>query len=136
MGDIDSEHPMADTPQPSEAELELLKILWRDGPASAREIQARLPEGLAWAASTTRTVLERMRAKGLLNREEVHGVAVYAAAAGKTQVLGGVLRRLVRGVLEVDGPLPASAFSGSQVLNEAELEELTAVLNADLEKDR
>ncbi|ATQ43046.1 CopY family transcriptional repressor [Caulobacter mirabilis] len=127
---------MADTPQPSEAELELLKILWRDGPASAREIQARLPEGLAWAASTTRTVLERMRAKGLLNREEVHGVAVYAAAAGKTQVLGGVLRRLVRGVLEVDGPLPASAFSGSQVLNEAELEELTAVLNADLEKDR
>ncbi len=126
---------MTDAPQPSEAELELLKILWRDGPASAREIQARLPDGLAWAASTTRTVLERMRAKGLLKREEIHGVAVYAAAAGKTQVLGGVLRRLMRGVLEVDGPLPASAFSGSQVLSEAELEELTAVLNADLEKD-
>ncbi len=125
---------MTDAASPSDAELELLKILWRQAPLSAREVQGRLPEALDWwAASTTRTVLERMKAKGLLERREAHGVAVYAPVESKATVLGGVLRRLMRGVLEVDGPLPASAFSGSQVLSKAELDELVEVLNAEPE---
>lgn len=126
---------MPPTNPPNDSELELLKILWKEAPLSARELQDRLPEGLGWAASTTRTVLERMRAKGLLERREVHGVAVFAPADSKTQVLGGVLKRLMR-VLEVDGPLPASAFSGSQVLSEAELAELQAILDAGTEDAR
>ena len=117
---------------PNDSELELLKALRRQAPLSAREVQDRLPARLGWAASTTRTVLERMRAKGLLERREVHGVAVYAPADSKARVLGGVLKRLMR-VLEVDGPLPASAFSGSQVLSEDELAELQAILDAEAE---
>ena len=121
---------------PSDTELEVLKVFWRDGAASAREVQDALPSGLDWTASTTRTVLERMRAKGLLERRSVHGLAVYEAAQGKADVLGGVLRRVMRQVLEVEGPLPASAFAGSQILSAAELAELEALLNADEETSR
>eukprot|EP01030_Chromulinospumella_sphaerica_P013466 gene13466-13244_t len=71
--------PLFVTP-PSDTELEILKVFWRDGAASAREIQAALPQALDWTGSTTRTVLERMRAKGLLVRRSVHGLAVYEAA--------------------------------------------------------
>lgn len=117
------------THPPSDTELELLKVFWRDGPLSVRELQDRLPESLGWAPSTTRTVLERMRSKGLVERRSVHGMAVYAAARGKVDVLGGVLRRLMRDVLEVDGRLPAAAFSGSQVLSAKDLAELEAILN-------
>jgi len=118
---------------PNETELELLKLFWKGGVLSAREVQDRLPAGLDWTGSTTRTVLERMRGKGLLERRAVHGVAVYEAAQAKVDVLGGVLRRLMRGVLEVDGPLPASAFSGSQVLTEADIAHLQILLNRDEE---
>lgn len=118
---------------PSDTELEILKVFWRDGAASAREIQAALPEALDWTASTTRTVLERMRAKGLLVRRSVHGLAVYEAAQAKADILGGVLRRVMR-VLEVEGPLPASAFAGSAILSAEELSELEALLNAEEEK--
>ena len=121
------------TQPPSETELELLKILWRVGPQSAREIQDQLPGGLDWSASTTRTVLERMRTKGLLVRRSVHGLAVYEAARAKADVLGGLLRRVMRQVLEVEGPLPASAFSGSQILSAEELAEVEALINADAE---
>jgi len=121
------------TQPPSETELELLKILWRVGPQSAREIQDQLPGGLDWSASTTRTVLERMRTKGLLVRRSVHGLAVYEAARAKADVLGGMLRRVMRQVLEVEGPLPASAFSGSQILSAEELAEVEALINADAE---
>lgn len=120
--------------EPSDAELALLKLFWQSGPMSAREVQDALPAELDWAASTTRTVLERMKAKGILARRSVHGMAVYVPAQDKVSVLGQVLKRMMRGVLEIDAALPAAAFSGSKLLSEAELAELEAILNA--EEDR
>lgn len=124
---------MAEPSPPSETELELLKLFWRAGDLSAREVQDQLPAGLDWAVSTTRTVLERMRTKGLLSRKSVHGMAVYGPARRKVEVLGAALRRVMRDVLEVEGRLPAAAFTGSQVLTREELDELVALLNADAE---
>lgn len=121
---------MTDPAVPTDAELDILKTFWRDGPLSSREVQTRIADGLAWSSSTTRTVLERMRAKGLLTRREVHGVAVYAPAQPKVAVIGGMMRRL-GALLEVDGPLPAAAFSGSQLLSEADIAALEEALAAE-----
>lgn len=121
---------MADPAPPSDAELDVLKCFWRDGPLSAREVQDRIRERLDWTPSTTRTVLERMRAKGLLSRRAVHGVAVYAAAQPKVAVIGGLMKRLSE-LLDLDGPLPAAAFSGSQILDAEDIAALEAVLAAD-----
>ncbi len=115
---------------PTDAELDVLKAFWRDGPLSSREVQTRIADGLAWSSSTTRTVLERMRAKGLLTRREVHGVAVYAPAQPKVAVIGGLMQRLAN-LLEVDGPVPAAAFSGSQLLSQEDIEALEAALADD-----
>jgi predicted transcriptional regulator len=117
-------------PDPSDAELDILKLFWRHGPMSGREVQAHAGPELGWTDSTTRTVLERMRGKGLVTRKSVHGLAVYEAAQAKVDVLSGVLRKL-RGILEIDGPLPATAFTGSQILNADELAELEAILDDD-----
>lgn len=114
---------------PSDAELALMKIFWAHGPMSARETQDHAGPELGWAVSTTRTTLERMRAKGLLDRRSVHGVAVYTAARGKVAVVGGLLRR-IRDLLDIKGDLPASAFAGSELLSPEELAELEALLAA------
>jgi len=121
--------------EPNDTELELLKLFWRDGAMSAREVQTRAGPELGWAVSTTRTMLERMRAKGLLERRSVHGLAVYSAAGEKVQIIGSVLRR-VRRLLDLDRAIPASAFSGSSLLSEDELAELDALLKADAAEDR
>ena len=113
---------------PSDAELEILKCFWRDGDLSARELQTRVAGQLNWTPSTTRTVLERMRTKGLLSRRDVHGIAVYSHVHPKVEVLSGLMRRL-SAVLEMDGGLPAAAFSGSQILDAADIAELEAMLN-------
>ncbi|MBI1685876.1 BlaI/MecI/CopY family transcriptional regulator [Caulobacter hibisci] len=119
---------------PSELELEVMKAFWRRGAMSVREVQAAIADPLGWSASTTRTVLERMVAKDLLDRDAVHGLAVYRPRKAKVAVIGGVLKRL-RGLLDIDGPLPASAFSGSQLLDSAELAELEALLAAKDEEE-
>jgi BlaI family transcriptional regulator, penicillinase repressor len=117
---------------PSETELELLKLLWRKGPLSAREVQDQAGQALEWTASTTRTVLERMRGKGLVVRRSVHGLAVYEAADNKVSVIGAMIRRMGE-FLEVDPTRAASAFSGSGLLSEDEIAELDVFL-ADADK--
>lgn len=118
---------MTEAAPPTDAELDLLKCFWRDGDLSAGEVRDRISASLGWTASTTRTVLERMRAKGLLSRREAHGVVVYSAVQPKVAVIGGLMRRL-SAMLEIDGPLPASAFSGSALLDEADISALEGAL--------
>lgn len=115
--------------EPTETELEILKHLWRAGDQSAREIQLVVGERLGWKASTTRTVVSRMEAKGLLERKDVHGLAVYAAKADKVRTLAGILRGVARKVLETDSALPASFFAGSAILDEAEAERLAKMIS-------
>lgn len=118
---------MAEPTAPSESELDILKCFWRDGDLSAREVQGRIAGDLAWSSSTTRTVLERMRAKGLLTRRDVHGMAVYSTAQPKVAVIGGLMKRL-GALLDLDGPLPAAAFTGSQLLAADDIAALEALL--------
>jgi predicted transcriptional regulator len=119
---------------PTDAELDVLKAFWRDGQLSAREVQTRITDGLGWSSSTTRTVLERMRTKGLLSRRDAHGIAVYAATQPKVAVIGGLMRRL-SAMLEIDGPLPAAAFSGSQLLDADDIAALEAAFAEDVAND-
>lgn len=118
---------MAEPTAPSESELDILKCFWRDGDLSAREVQSRIAGDLAWSSSTTRTVLERMRAKGLLTRRDVHGMTVYSTAQPKVAVISGLMKRL-GALLDLDGPLPAAAFTGSQLLAAEDIAALEALL--------
>lgn len=118
-----------ETPTPTDAELEVLKCFWRDGDLASREVHDRIAVQMDWTPSTTRTVLERMRAKTLLSRRDVHGVAVYSQTRPKVEVLTGLMRRF-SALLDMDEALPAAAFTGSQLLNDADIAELEALLNA------
>ncbi len=115
----------------NKTELSVLKQLWPDGRKSAREIHDGLSDETGWSYSTTRTVVTRMEEKGLLKRSEVHGVAVYAPALSRVQVLGAMARELTRQVFDIKGALPASMFADSPHLTKKELAELDAILNAD-----
>lgn len=112
-------------------ELSVLKQLWTTSPMSAREVHDALAAETGWSVSTSRTILTRMEEKGLVSRSEVHGVAVYAAAQSRVQVLGAMARELTRGVFDIKGELPASMFADSPHLTPDDLAELDAILNAD-----
>lgn len=114
---------------PTDAELAVLKCFWRDGDLSSREVHDRIAAQLDWTPSTTRTILERMRSKGLLSRRDVHGIAVYSQARPKVEVLNLLMRRF-SALLDMDGALPAAAFSGSQLLSDSDIAELETLLNA------
>lgn len=122
---------MSEPGRPSPTELILLKQLWAHGEQSARELHDAAAEALGWTFSSTRRTLDRMLEKRLVKRSERHGVQVFAAAAGKASTLAALARDFMTRVLELETPLPASAFADSRLLTESDIEELEALLQED-----
>ena len=116
--------------RPSNAELELLKCLWRHEACSARELHDGVASALGWSYSSTRKTLERMVEKGLVAESSHHGLNVYRAQVSKVATLAAMSRDFARRVLEIEGPLPVQAFADSRLLNEQEVSELEALLQS------
>jgi predicted transcriptional regulator len=68
------------TVQPTEVELQILRILWELGPSPVREIHARLNADKGTVYSTTVKMLSVMLDKGLVRRDENSSPHIYRAA--------------------------------------------------------
>jgi len=113
---------------PSVSELSLLKALWKDQPLSAREIHERVLDELGWSFSSTRKTLERMLDKQMVSQQARHGVQVYRPALDKVATLAAFANDFGRRVMEMDAPLPVNMFTGSKLVDQAELAELEQLL--------
>ncbi len=118
----------AKTPDLSRSELAVLKVLWREGELSAREIHEGLADALEWAYSTTRTTVDRMAAKGLLAKRSFHGIYLYEARISRPAGLAGVVRDLAERVLETDYAPVVSLFAEANDLSAEEVDELERLL--------
>jgi BlaI family transcriptional regulator, penicillinase repressor len=90
------------TPRPTNAELEILTVLWSVGPATVRDvydvIRRRRP---AAQYSTTLKFMQIMAEKGLVVRDETQRAHVYSAAKSREwtqrQLAGDLLERAFSG---------------------------------------
>jgi predicted transcriptional regulator len=79
----------------SEAELEVLKVLWEHPAGTVREINAILrKQGRRWAYTTVQTLLQRLEAKGHVRSDKSGSAHVYRAAVSRDDLLGRRLREL------------------------------------------
>ncbi len=113
---------------PNPPELVLLKALWSHGALPVRKLHEICTDDLSWSFSSTRKTLERMGDKGFVIISKQDGPARVSAKLSKTTTLAGMAREFFGRVLEVDGPLPASIFTGSTLLSDEELDELEGLL--------
>lgn len=113
-------------PELSRAELAVLKPLWRHPALSARELHDALDNG--WAYTTTRTMLDRLVAKGHVSRRLVHGINVYQAGISRVHALAAIVRDFARSVLEIEPSRVAPLFLEGEALSEEEVAELEAIL--------
>jgi predicted transcriptional regulator len=121
-------------PDLSRSELAVLKALWdADGELSAREVHQTLAPITGWAYSTTRTNLDRMAEKGLVNKRSSHGIYLFAPRITRAVGLAGVVRELAERVLEIDYAPVVSLFADASALTEEEVEELERLLEEEAE---
>ena len=71
-------------PQISEAEFEVMKIVWQYAPVSTNEITDRLMKTTSWGAKTIQTLIKRLTNKGALTYEKRRaGIRLYAVGKGE-----------------------------------------------------
>ena len=75
-------------PPVSDAELELLKVLWKHGPATVRDIAGRLRRRARPPAyNTVLTLLSRLREKGYVDTDRSGTAHVFRAVATREELL-------------------------------------------------
>lgn len=121
--------------KPTASELAILKTVWQEAPLSAKEIHEQVEEELQWSFSSTRKTLERMEEKKFLVSRKVHGVKVFAPKLNKLRTLAAYAHDFAKNILELDGPLPASMFADSKLLNRKDVKALEKLLE-DMEKEK
>jgi len=93
---------MIELPAPSDFELAILRMLWRLGPATGREVPDALRRERQLGYTTVLKTMQIMVDKGLLSRDESARSHIYRPVAREEETQAG----LVRGLL-------AKAFGGS-----------------------
>lgn len=94
--------PSTNLPRPTDAELEILRVLWDQGPSTVRDIYVTLQRSRQIGYTTVLKLLQIMAAKGIVERDETTRAHVYKARVAQEQTQ----RQLV-------GHLLDRAFGGS-----------------------
>src|SRR5437588_857092 len=79
---------MGSVPAVSDAELDVLKVLWEHGPCTVRQVEAQLRRRKRrWAYNTILTLLSRLREKGCVASDRSGAAHVFSAAVTREQLL-------------------------------------------------
>lgn len=84
------------TRRPTEAELAILDVLWRIGPATVRQIQAALNEVKPTGYTTALKLLQIMHEKGIVERDETARPQVYRPRNTQERTQRQLLRDLAQ----------------------------------------
>ncbi len=121
--------PRPPSSQPTEVELQILRILWEQGPSTARQIHNRLAEVRDTNYSTTVKMLSIMLDKGFVRRDETVRPQVFRPAATQQRTQQRMLKDLIQKVYDGSaGSLVLQALA-SQKASPEELAEIRRVLD-------
>ncbi len=121
--------PRPSSSQPTEVELRILRILWGQGPSTARQIHNRLAEDRDTNYSTTVKMLSVMLDKGLVRRDETVRPQVFRSAATQQRTQQRMLKDLIQKAYDGSaGSLVLQALA-SQKASPEELAEIRQLLN-------
>lgn len=91
-------------PRPTPAELDILQVLWKNGPSTVRDVHQALTGNRGDGYTSTLKLLQIMNEKGLVERDESQRAHVYRAVLRKAdtqrEMLGDLMQRVFDGSRE------------------------------------
>jgi predicted transcriptional regulator len=102
-------------PPVSDTELQVLKILWKKGPGTVRDIESRLGRKPRWAYNTILTLLSRLRDKGYVAADRSGSAHVFRAVVSREELLRHGLTTLAARLCDgTASPLVHALVSGQR----------------------
>jgi predicted transcriptional regulator len=112
------------TPQ----ELEIMKIVWKTGQATVREVYETLLDRRKVAYTTVLTMMKILEAKGYLSKDREERAHVYRPARAEHTVVRSMVREFVDRVFNGSAQPLLLHLVKDRRFSERELEELTRLL--------
>lgn len=122
-------------PQISEAEFEVMKVIWKHAPISTNEITEKLTKTTKWSPKTIQTLIKRLVTKGALSYEKQSRVFVYTPLIEEKEYIGQESHSFLKRYYDGDIMAMLSAYIEDDKLSESEIDTLRSLL-AKGSKDR
>ncbi len=117
-------------PQISEAEYEVMKIVWKYAPISTNEITEKLLRTTSWSPKTIQTLIKRLVTKGVLSYEKESRVFVYTPLVREDEYIGQESRSFLKRYFNGDITAMLSSYIENDRLSESEIEHLRSLLSS------
>lgn len=120
---------MSALPQISEAEYEVMKIVWKYAPINTNEITEKLLATSSWSAKTIQTLIKRLVNKGALTYEKNSRVFVYTPVVKESEYISQESNSFLNRYYDGDITAMLSAYIQNDKLSKTEIETLRALLS-------
>lgn len=121
---------MTDPIQLSDLQLEVLRVFWEHGEATAAQVHAALLRDRELAPTTVSTLLSRLEKRGLLQHRADGRQFVYSARVEEHEVRSSMLQRLTDFFFRGDAGALVSHLVESRDFNPEELEAVEQLIRA------
>jgi len=121
-------------PQISEAEFEVMKIVWKYAPISTNEITDRLLKTTSWSPKTIQTLIKRLVNKHALTYEKQSRVFVYTPLVQENEYIGHESNSFLNRYYNGDITAMLSNYIENDRLSEADINKLRSLLEQNLKK--
>lgn len=120
---------MTSLPQISEAEFEVMKVVWKNAPISTNEVTERLTKTTDWSPKTIQTLLKRLVTKGALTYEKQSRVFVYSPLVEEKEYISQKSNTFLQRYYNGDFTAMLSAYLENDKLSEQEIRTLRSLLS-------
>lgn len=115
--------------KPTESELEILGVLWKNGLASVREVHEELAKTKDVGYTTTLKLMQIMHEKGLVKRDASVKTHIYQAAVSKEKTQKHLLGKMIDGLFGGSSTQLVIQALGNHKASPEELESIQELLN-------
>ena len=116
-------------PQISEAEFEVMKIIWKHAPISTNEITEKLTQTTKWSPKTIQTLIKRLVTKGVLTYEKKSRVFVYTPLISEAEYIEQESNTFLNRFYNGNITAMLSAYIDNNKLSDAEIDKLRYLLS-------
>lgn len=125
---------MQDLPQISEAEFEVMKIVWKYAPISTNDITDRLLRTTSWSPKTIQTLIKRLVTKKALTYEKQGRVFVYTPLVKENEYIDQKSTSFLKRYYDGDITAMLSSYIENDRLSETDIAHLRSLLSRRSEK--
>ena len=113
---------------PTEAELEVLQVLWAEGPSSVRLVNNILNESRDVGYTTTLKIMQIMTEKGLVTRDTTNRTHIYHSAVAESDTQNSLLSNFIQKAYKGSAMRLVIQALGQQKATPEELNELKQLI--------